>query len=346
MNEIQMLKLKIKRDESARSALSKVSFSSCPSCLMALPEKKPDHCIVCGQESNAEISQESIEILEKDADNRIKELADSLTDHNSQLMKMRLKRESFKKTKCKIDDELDKLLAEYDSAYLSTVIDTEKELITVNEKIASLRKIQELPSKANQLQNDADRMTPDILEKKNELNEAREKAEKDTRNLKLLEKIFLRMLMQVNFPGIKDEDYVSMSSPDFLPNVIDSRSGDLAVTSFSNLSSGGKKTIFKSCFALAIHYLARKTNNSLLPTFMIIDSPMKNISERENQEVFESFVKFIYTLASEIMEGTQFILIDKEYYPPQEEYEFSHMSRHMQPDSEEYPPLIPYYKGH
>src|SRR5690606_30979029 len=158
--------------------------------------------------------------------------------------------------------------------------------------------------------------------------------------------IFLDMLLRSNFPGIKKDDSVSIKSPDFLPDVLDSRIGDLAVTSFANLSSGGKKTIYKSCFALAVHCLATSTKNTVLPTLLIIDSPMKNISERENREVFEGFINLIYELAEEELDGTQIIVIDKEYFPPPEEYVKSHISRHMQPDSKEFPPLIPYYKGH
>src|SRR5690606_26374101 len=108
-------------------------------------------------------------------------------------------------------------------------------------------------------------LTPEIKDLNGELNKVREQAEKDTKNLDKLESIFLDMLLRSNFPGIKKDDSVSIKSPDFLPDVLDSRIGDLAVTSFANLSSGGKKTIYKSCFALAVHCLATSTKNTVLP---------------------------------------------------------------------------------
>lgn len=95
-----------------------------------------------------------------------------------------------------------------------------------------------------------------------------------------------------------------------------------------------------------MHCLARLTRNEVLPSLLIIDSPMKNISERENKEVFEGFIKLIYELAAKELAGTQIIIIDKEYFPPPEGYTRTHISRHMQPDSDEHFPLIPYYKGH
>ncbi len=50
---------------------------------------------------------------------------------------------------------------------------------------------------------------------------------------------------------------------------------------------------------------------------LIIDSPMKNISERENREQFKGFDNLIYQLKADELKNTQFILIDKEYMPPQ-----------------------------
>lgn len=347
LNEIQMLKLKVKRDASARLALLSVSYSSCPSCFKDLPEREDNSCAVCGQnESEDKFSEENNEILEKDAESRIKELTAAVKDHKAQVSKLERKKNEYIRKKAGIDDRLTELLSEYDSVYLSTVLDSEKELISVKEKVEGLRKLQELPSRVTQLESDASSLSPEIKELNEELKKVREQAEKDTKNLDNLEKIFLDMLLKSKFPGIKKDDSVSIKSPDFLPDVLDSQIGDLAVTSFANLSSGGKKTIFKSCFSLAVHCLARRTKNFVLPSLLIIDSPMKNISERENQEVFESFINLIYELSTNELDGTQIIVIDKEYFPPPDKYTKSHKSRHMQPDSKEFPPLIPYYKGH
>ncbi len=84
---------------------------------------------------------------------------------------------------------------------------------------------------------------------------------------------------------------------------------------------------------------------TLLPSILIIDSPMKNISERENRTQFEGFHHLLYELCSGELKGTQVILIDKEFCPPQEESELSVNARHMKVDSDTEPPLIPYYRG-
>ena len=142
-----------------------------------------------------------------------------------------------------------------------------------------------------------------------------------------------------------------MNPPNFLPEVSSAGGGDLATISFSNLGSGGKKTLFKCCFAVAVHRLASEID-ALLPTFFIIDSPMKNISERENRAQFEGFFEMLYGLSSTELNGTQFIVIDKEVCLPPVGYALSFSERRMQPNQKgtdpstnSFPPLIRYYIG-
>jgi hypothetical protein len=85
--------------------------------------------------------------------------------------------------------------------------------------------------------------------------------------------------------------------------------------------------------------------NAPLPSLMIIDSPMKNISERENRQQFERFHQMLYRLLESELAGTQLILIDKEMFPPDRAAGFSFLARHMTPDQADAPPLIPYYRG-
>jgi hypothetical protein len=86
-------------------------------------------------------------------------------------------------------------------------------------------------------------------------------------------------------------------------------------TSFANLGSGGKKTFFKCYFAGAIHRSVARTG-AFLPKVLIIDSPMKNISERENPEEFAGFHEMLHELAETRLKDTEFIVIDKEIFRP------------------------------
>src|SRR5260370_31104511 len=96
--------------------------------------------------------------------------------------------------------------------------------------------------------------------------------------------------------------------------------------------------------AVAIHRLVHEIGG-LLPQLMIIDSPMKNISEWENLEQFKGFHDLLYELAQGELMGTQFILIDKEMLAPPVGYNVPFTERHMTPSNPDLPPLIRYYTG-
>ena len=207
-----------------------------------------------------------------------------------------------------------------------------------------LKKLELLTRKITDLEQRVHILAGEEQRIRSELKEARTRAERDTENLTRLKSLFLDCLLKARIPGFLASDVIEMKSPSFLPEVIPARSEDLAVTSFSNLGSGGKKTLFKCCFAVAVHRLAVEIG-ALLPTLLIIDSPMKNISERENREQFEGFHRMLYDLSQSELKGTQFILIDKELSPPPKKFEVSFSARHMKPDDKDYPPLIRYYRG-
>jgi hypothetical protein len=84
----------------------------------------------------------------------------------------------------------------------------------------------------------------------------------------------------------------------------------------------------------------------MLPTLLIIDSPMKNISERENRQQFVGFHEMLHEFVQGELKGTQVILIDKELHAPGQGFSVGFDSRHMTPDDAANPPLIRYYRGH
>ena len=115
---------------------------------------------------------------------------------------------------------------------------------------------------------------------------------------------------------------------------------------FVSLSSGGKKTIFKACFALALQILLANEDALPFPNLLIIDTPMKNISERENRDIFQSFYRLIYSLMENELKDLQLIIVDKEFFPPPEECLIKMVEKYMTPDDPEHPGLIPHYHGY
>jgi hypothetical protein len=143
-------------------------------------------------------------------------------------------------------------------------------------------------------------------------------------------------------PGVGPEDVIRIDIKTWIPFVLPS--GDEALRwTFDNAGSGGKKTLFKVCYALAVHAVAAH-HNLPLPRFLIIDTPMKNIGEDVNEDLFRSFYSYLYALAAGPLRSVQFVVVDKEYYPPK----FPGIvinERFMTPDDPQHPPLISYYRG-
>lgn len=345
IHELQMLGLKFRRLTAARAVLIGVEFEACPRCAQPLPERGEHMCPVCGQDdTNAEEQNVDTEVIRRDTENRISELEESIERHTSQLQSMRIRLSELIREKQKIDIELDKEMEQYDSAYLSYSLVLERKKASIEQQVFDLRRLMELPRKVDFLYRESADLESEESELRRRLNEARKQAESNRENLARLENLFLDCLIRARVPGISSDDTVDISSPTFLPEVKDPRSGELAVTSFANLSSGGKKTLFKACFSLAIHRLAVEIG-AMLPTFIIIDSPMKNISERENRQQFEGFHELVYDLATSELETTQIILIDKEFCAPPDDINIEILVRHMTPDDDSNIPLIPYYRG-
>jgi len=243
-----------------------------------------------------------------------------------------------------IDVELTRVSVNYDSVYLSTVLESEKNRAALQQQLLDIKKFEILVQRIAELTKKFESLSVEEQRIRSELKAARDRAEKDTQNLSRLKILFLDSLLRAKIPGFFPDDIVEMKSPHFLPEVASAGSGDLAVTSFTNLGSGGKKTLFKCCFAIAVHRLAVEIG-AILPSLLIIDSPMKNISERENRAQFEGFFEMLYDLCNSELKGTQFILIDKELCSPPEDFQPTFSNRHMTPENDEYPPLIRYYRG-
>jgi energy-coupling factor transporter ATP-binding protein EcfA2 len=350
-NELLALSTRFRRSQSAREVLGGVNFEDCPQCGRDLPQRLKDDCPVCGQKHTDSPTGNLDEAsAEKDLDARVAELDDLIKRHEATLRRNERILRELQTQKSLVNSELNRVARDYDSAYLSTALEAEKQRAAILQQLSDLSRIEMLVQRIVELNKRVDRLILEERKTRSELKEARERAETDTQNLSRLKTLFLNCLLRSKLSGFYTDDSVEMKSPHFLPEVTSAGSGDLAVTSFSNLGSGGKKTLFKCCFAVAIHRLASEIG-ALLPTLLIIDSPMKNTSERQNREQFEGFMKMLYELSCTELKDTQFVLLDKEFFAPPSEYARSFSSRKMQPNERgmnpngnPYPPLIPYHQ--
>lgn len=345
LHEIETLALKFRRSASARAVLSGVAFEACPRCAQSLPLRGVECCAVCGQVDRIETSDPGENALvERDAKARVAELADILARHTASLERLQREREELIVRKDRVERERNEALRQYDTAYLSTMLAKERERAALLQQIEGLGSLMRLPRLVESQRERLAEVEAKERRLRSELKDARAEAESETAGIEQLKEFFLDCLVRSGIPGIDRADRVELPLPSFFPEVYGPDAGDATVTSFATLSSGGKKTLFKACFAVAVHRLATQLG-ATLPRLLIVDSPMKNISERENREQFEGFYGMLYELAAGELAATQMIFIDKEFSPAPPSLGIEVAARHMRPGDPENPPLIPYYRG-
>lgn len=344
-NEIDMLSLKFRRSAEAREILGDVAFGACPRCTQTLPTRPAQCCDVCGQEDLIDVVDPAeVAALESDIASRRAELKDAIATIDGNLASMRARRSGLLQTKDQAEANINRAFAEQDSAFLSMSLLKERERAGLEAELASIGWLLRLPLLLQQQREALAQIVALEQAKREALKEARTKAEADRTSLDRFAGYFLDCLVLSEVPGIQRNDHVELEPPDFYPAVLSADPSDLTRSTFTSLSSGGKKTLFKCCFAIALHRIAAQLH-APLPELLIIDSPMKNISERENRAQFEGFYRMLYQLNAGELRQTQFVLIDKEFFAPPDDLAAGITNRHMQPDSDEHQPLIRYYRG-
>ena len=257
---------------------------------------------------------------------------------------MRVRRSGLLQAKDKAEADINRAMAEQDSAFLSMSLLKERERAALEAELASIAWLLRLPLLLQQQREALAQIVALERFKREALKEARNKAESDRTSLDRFASYFLDCLALSGVPSIQRNDHVELYPPDFYPAILSADPSDLTRSTFTSLSSGGKKTLFKCCFAIALHRIAAQLH-APLPELLIIDSPMKNISERKNKVHFEGFYRMLYRLNAGELRQTQFVLIDKEFFAPTGDLSMGVTNRHMQPDSDEHQPLIRYYRG-
>jgi hypothetical protein len=351
LNELETLSVKFKRARSAKAVLSGVAFVACPRCTQTLPERAKDDCQVCGQPDRTASPDPTEEaVVDRDVKLRASELEEIIGRHVSSLETLRRERAELIAKKEKVERERNEASATFDSAYLSGYLIKERERAALLQEADSLAGLVVLAKAVEKQRKEIAEIEVETKLVRDRLKTAKEEAEKDTQNIDRLKELYLDCLRRAKLPGFKSDDIVSIPTTNFFPEITGAAEGEKQVTSFATISSGGKKNLFKACFAVAMHRVAASLK-APLPEFLMIDSAMKNISERENRSNFVGFYGLLYELKSSELADTQMILIDKEFTPPLPELELDIISRQMRPREPDSPfdpetaPLIPYYTG-
>jgi hypothetical protein len=230
----------------------------------------------------------------------------------------------------------------YDSAFLSQARDNERQVAALEERVRSLQHLAKMPDALAEIEEETIQLKSEEERLRRKIQEERKSLQNAMTNIEKIEQAYLQILRDVGVPGIRAGDTVKIEQPSWIPAIYPG--GDEGLKwDFFNAGSGGKATLLNVCYALAVHKVAAE-NNLPLPTLLIIDSPMKNISEDVNRDIFVAFYNKLYTLARDSMSKTQFVIVDKEFIPPVDS-NIEVFDRYMTPSDPQHPPLISYYQG-
>ncbi len=344
--ELISSKFKLARSNAFSKVLSDVDFSSCPSCgnsLQKSRKKSKEQCLLCLSESASseiEIGVQA-ESIRMELDSRIIELENSIEIHKIALTNQQKLVKALIIRKGELEERLQRELRNYDTKYLARYREIEGQIATYLERIKGQTKLKQMPDEIMALEAAADSLAGEEQKLKREIEEEKSKLTKAEDYIVELEGVFLDTMLAIGLPGVEVESRVQINRKSWEVDVYPY--GDsLLKWNFYNAGSGGKKTLFNVCYAIAVHVVAAR-NHFPLPSFLMIDTPMKNIGEEVNRNIFESFYNHLYELAAGELRETRFVIIDKEYIAPSSSLDV--YERYMTPDNDEYPPLISYYRG-
>lgn len=342
-SELITAKIKAQRVTQASRVLDGVKFLRCPECGTDLSDRAASgsHCRLCSSEITTMTESFSMEEenIRRDLNERIDQLADSIERRGRESARMKRQLAILTQQKEQLDKELQEMLSQYDSSYVSSIREIEKEIATQVERIIYLKKLQQMPAAVNALEVAAGALQGRIDGLRTSIAEEKEILRSADENIKAISNEFKRILLAVSFPGFYESDQVVLDPRNWKPTIIH----DELEWTFWDTGSGGKKTLFNVCYALAIHSVALEKNMPV-PNILIIDSPTKNISEDENPDLVTSLYAEIYEFANNyISKDFQFILIDSDMVLPN--FDLPGFSQRRMAGTPDAPSLIPYYSG-
>ncbi len=346
-SELVSSKFKLAKSQAIATVFQGVKFTNCPDCGTSLTPRvvAPDTCGLCLSPLGAEQPEivEQAEVIQLDLTDRIREIEASIDLHKKSLSKTKKEFAAKQQLRRELDQQLEHDLRQYESVFLSNVRAIDQKVATFKERLKSIDSLKKMPEEINRLEDEVVELAK--LEKsfKRQIENERANFVRGEALIEELEATFLNILNEVGMPGVSDKDEVSINRKNWDITILPAGEEYLR-WNFYNAGSGGKKTLFNSCFLLALHVVASK-NDLPLPSFIVIDSPMKNIDKEVNQDIFKRFYDYVYQLAGTVLDKTQIIIIDNNYIPPSPDSKISFKDRNMIAGDPNNPPLIPYYAG-
>lgn len=341
---------KVIRTFSAKEFFKDLRFHTCPKCGKKInDEPETETCVLCKQ-SNDEKQVFDARKLDIDLTKRIKELDEWIKRLEFEKNKLDKNLKQTLDEKYRIDEDLDELSQTNDSNYLSNARNLEHEKFRLEGRIQTIDKFIPMLQKITKLKENIQKMEKNIEGLKQKIRLEKEKIRDTNQNLSELKRIFKQILLSVHFPDFNDVDEIMIDPFTLSPRIKKIGMKIETILDFNNMGSAGKKNIFKSCYAIAIHILSEKIHGAL-PSFLIIDTPMQHINEELDLPLFKSYYQLLYKVSQNELKNHQLILVDKKDFRDVTGLHMTQLNcrdkstddytvRFMTKDNSEYPPLF------
>lgn len=347
--ELVTARHKLARTQAASTVLSGVRFESCPQCgtkveNFATPES--NQCSLCGAAPRKadDSSATHTEVAKRDLESRLREVDETIIRSQRSVIRQERVLAELKQRKHSSDQRLQVELQQYDSVYVAKAKEAARRVATLEERLRGLEQYRCLPDAIKKIEEEASQLLADQDQLRRALQDERSTLVSANSLIQQLEETYLELLLAVGVPGVFPSDRVRINRTTWIPTILEGGQED-QTWDFYSAGSNGKKTLLNVCYALAVHLVATN-NNRPLPSLLIIDHPMKCIatSPDVNRDIFEKFYRQLYSLIRGQLKGTQFILIDNDYFGPDGD-DIEIIEQFLTPDDDEHPPLISYYRG-
>jgi DNA repair exonuclease SbcCD ATPase subunit len=342
--ELISLKFKLSRATSATALLEGVAFDNCPVCgtSTATSAGAAGHCYLCKSEISPTSDGSAAEIYRQDVDDRIDDLKQSVQRHKRSLQRNESELLEARRNRSHLEERLAELTTDYETEYAMRSRSYERRIAGALERISLLERVKGMPKAVGRIQKDADELSSKIDEIRRLIEEEEGRLTTAEQNFKELELNYRAVLLAIGFPGVNENDIVVINRRTLIPEIW-THGDEARKWTFFDAGSGGKKTLLKISFALALHKTAAERNLPV-PRLLIIDSPMKNITPDVNPAIFQSFYHQLYSLLAGALSDWQCFIIDQTYLAPTS-VSLVVFQKLMTQHDPGHPPLISYYVG-
>lgn len=344
--ELISLKIKAARSNTATEILERAGFNACPQCGTQVGKsEEKQKCSLCKEPLTGKDSSQKINValVNQDLNDRIDDLKVSLKRLTQSLGRQLSSLQVISEERIAVQQRIDLARSDVESEYIQRARRIESELGQLNERRLQLMRVRAMPAEIERRRVRADKLTADISELQRKIDLEKEKFQNGRLNLVVLERNFHDILKAIHFPEISENDRVRVNTNTWLPEILPD-GNEARAWGFADAGSGGKKVLFKTSFALALHKTAAEMELDL-PKIFIVDSTMKNITPDINKDVFEHFYKEVYRLLMDELSEWQCIIVDQTFSPYPDNMRGT-IQRFMTNSNPEHPPLISYYSGH